>query len=149
MMPNNKSINGTKILPLEVHGDHRGSLVAVEEYSEAFPYEIKRIYYLFETKYEVTRGTHAHRDLKQLLICLHGSCNVILDNASERIDITLDSPTKGILMEEPTWREIYHMSSDCVIMVLASDVYKPEDYIHDYEGFKTWKQKMENNHITS
>jgi dTDP-4-dehydrorhamnose 3,5-epimerase-like enzyme len=132
-----------KIINLNVHGDERGSLIAVEEYSTEFPYPIKRIYYLYETKYEVTRGTHAHRELKQLLICLHGKCNVILDNSHERVDVLLDSPDKAILLEEPIWRDIYHMSSDCVLMVLASDIYKPEDYIHDYDGYVSWKNEMD------
>ena len=116
------------------HGDERGRLVALEEMKD-IPFEIKRVYYLYETKERVHRGFHAHRNLEQILICIHGSCDVLLDNGTEKKVISLEKPYEGLFVPNYMWHEMYNFSSDAVLMVLASEYYKEEDYIRDYEVF--------------
>ena len=116
-------------------GGHRGSLVALEA-NKTIPFDIKRIYYLFGTKQDVTRGLHAHLALKQVMLCLTGCCKILLDDGLVRESVVLDSPTKGLLVESLIWREMSHFSSDCVLLVIASEHYDESDYIRDYVEFK-------------
>lgn len=84
------------------HGDSRGQLVALEEKKE-IPFDIKRVYYIYDTQDGVRRGFHAHKSLKQLLICVHGSCKVLLDNGKERETVLLDKPYEGIFIQSNMW----------------------------------------------
>ena len=116
------------------HGDERGQLVAIEEHKD-IPFEIKRVYYMYDTGKGVTRGQHAHKSLEQILICIHGSCKLMLDNGKEKKIVSLEKPYEGLYISNNIWREMYDFSSDAVLMVLASDVYKEEDYIRNYDEF--------------
>ena len=116
-------------------GDDRGSLVALES-NRSIPFDIKRIYYIFDTKEGVSRGFHAHKQLKQVAVCVTGQCRIVLDNGKHREEVCLDSPTKGILIEDMIWREMHDFSEDCVFLVLASELYDESDYIRDYKYFK-------------
>lgn len=116
-------------------GDNRGSLVALES-NKTIPFDIKRVYYLFGTKQDVTRGLHAHLALKQVILCVTGKCKVLLDNGVARETVTLDSPTKGLLVEGLLWREMSQFSPDCVLLVIASEHYDESDYIRDYDKFR-------------
>lgn len=116
------------------HGDDRGMLVALEEFKD-IPFEIKRVYYMYDTKEGVHRGFHAHKNLQQILICIHGSCKVLLDNGSEKKIVSLEKPYEGLYVSNNMWREMYDFSPDAVLMVLASEIYKEEDYIRDYDSF--------------
>ena len=116
------------------HGDDRGMLVALEEYKD-IPFEIKRVYYMYDTKKNVHRGFHAHKSLEQILICIHGSCKVLLDNGTEKKIVSLEKPYEGLYIANNMWREMYDFSEDAVLMVLASEYYKEEDYIRDYNEF--------------
>ena len=121
------------------HGDERGMLVALEEMRD-IPFEIKRVYYMYDTKENVRRGFHAHKSLEQILICIHGSCKILLDNGKEKKIVSLEKPYEGLYIANDIWREMYDFSSDAVLMVLASDFYREEDYIRDYEEFKQFVQ---------
>ncbi|WP_395306504.1 sugar 3,4-ketoisomerase [Enterobacter sichuanensis] len=123
-----------KIIPLQAHGDDRGSLIALEEENN-IPFEIKRVYYMFNTKEGVRRGLHAHRRLKQVAIAVRGSCRFVLDDGIERVEILLDNPGQGLLIDSCMWREMYDFSKDCVLMVLADSHYDESDYIRDYDEF--------------
>lgn len=123
-----------KLIPLQPHGDDRGSLVALEE-GKNIPFEIKRVYYMFKTKENVRRGLHAHRKLKQVAIAVRGSCRFLLDDGEERIELLLDNPAQGLIIESFMWREMYDFSEDCVLMVLADQLYDESDYIRDYSKF--------------
>ena len=116
------------------HGDERGQLVALEEHKD-IPFEIKRVYYMYDTKKNVHRGFHAHKSLEQILICIHGSCKVLLDNGTEKKIVSLEKPYEGLYIANNMWREMYDFSEDAVLMVLASEYYKEEDYIRDYNEF--------------
>lgn len=119
------------------HGDERGQLVALEELKD-IPFEIKRVYYMYDNKENVRRGFHAHKSLEQILICIHGSCKILLDSGTEKKIVFLEKPYEGLYINNNIWREMYDFSSDAVLMVLASDYYKEEDYIRDYNEFKEY-----------
>jgi dTDP-4-dehydrorhamnose 3,5-epimerase-like enzyme len=116
-------------------GDDRGSLVALEG-NETIPFDIKRVYYIFGTQKDVTRGLHAHLTLKQVMVCISGSCEILLDDGKNRESVWLDCPNKGLLVEGLVWREMNKFSSDCVLLVIASERYDESDYIRDYKDFK-------------
>lgn len=118
------------------HGDERGNLVAIEE--SEIPFQVKRVYYMFDTRSDVRRGFHAHRSLKQLLICIHGSCKIHLDDGISQEEIVLDVPYEGIYLDNVIWREMYDFSEDAVLMVLASEPYDERDYIRNYADFLTY-----------
>lgn len=122
------------MIPLQIHGDDRGSLIALEQ-DKNFPFTVRRIYYIFSTKEGVSRGFHAHKALKQLVIAVRGSCRFVLDDGKERVSMVLNNPAEGLLIESCIWREMHDFTSDCVLMVLADQLYDESDYIRDYEAF--------------
>jgi len=115
-------------------GDSRGSLVALEG-NKTIPFEIKRVYYIFDTESGVARGFHAHKQLQQVAVCVTGKCRMILDDGNVREEAWLNSPIKGLVINKMIWREIHDLSDDCVLLVLASEYYDEADYIRDYEEF--------------
>lgn len=121
-------------IPLEAHGDQRGALVALES-QRNIPFEIKRIYYIYATRQGVSRGFHAHTNLRQMVICLAGSCRMLLDDGHQRHNIHLNDPSKGLLLEGIVWREMHDFSPDCVLLVLADQHYDETEYIRDYSAF--------------
>ncbi|MGF6147838.1 WxcM-like, C-terminal [Kingella potus] len=122
------------LIQLQTHGDERGSLIALEE-GKNIPFKIKRVYYLFDTKEGVRRGFHAHKQLKQIVVAVRGSCRFLLDDGTEKVSVLLDNPAQGLLIESFMWREMYDFSEDCVLMVLADSLYDESDYIRDYDEF--------------
>jgi dTDP-4-dehydrorhamnose 3,5-epimerase-like enzyme len=123
-----------ELIDFNILGDERGSLIAIEE-EYNIPFDIKRVYYIFDTKKNVTRGYHAHKNLKQMAISVKGSCTFILDNGSIKEEIKLDNPKQGLYLEGLIWREMKDFSEDCVLLVLASEHYDENDYIRDYNNF--------------
>jgi dTDP-4-dehydrorhamnose 3,5-epimerase-like enzyme len=115
-------------------GDDRGSLVALEAH-KTVPFEIKRVYYIFGTQSGVARGFHAHRNLKQVAICVTGKCRMVLDDGATREEAWLESPIKGLIIGNLVWREMHDFSADCVLLVLASEHYNEADYIRNYDEF--------------
>ena len=116
------------------HGDSRGQLVAAEVGKE-IPFDIKRVYYIYDTLTGVRRGFHAHRNLQQILICVHGSCKIHLDNGFDTAEVLLDKPYEGLYISNDMWREMYDFSDGAVLLVLASEHYDEADYIRNYEDF--------------
>ena len=123
-----------KLVDFKTLGDNRGSLIAIEEGYNA-PFDIKRVYYIFDTKEGVERGFHAHKNLKQVCIAVKGSCTFILDDGAKREEIILNNPNQGLYIENLIWREMKNFSPDCVLLVLASEHYDERDYIRDYDYF--------------
>lgn len=124
-----------QLINLPKHGDERGSLIALEK-SETIPFEIKRVYYIFDTKPGVRRGFHAHKDLQQVAIAVKGSCKFLLDDGKQQAHVELSRPDQGLFVDKMIWHEMYDFSEDCVLMVLASDYYDEEDYIRFFADFK-------------
>ena len=125
----------TALISLQVHGDDRGSLIALEN-GHNLPFDVKRVYYIYGTKTDVARGFHAHRKLKQLLIAVSGSVTIKCEYGAEVREYALKSPDEGLLIEGLVWREMHDFSSDCVLMVLADDYYNENDYVRDYALFR-------------
>ena len=123
-----------KTISFKALGDERGSLVSLEG-NKSVPFDIKRVYYIFGTKEGISRGFHAHQNLKQVVVCVTGSCRFILDNGSKKEEVVLDSPSKGLVVDKMIWHEMHDFSPDCVLMVLANEHYNESDYIRDYQGF--------------
>ena len=122
-------------IDLASHGDERGNLIALEE-NVNVPFVIKRAYFLFDTQPGVVRGFHAHKSLQQLVVCVSGQCRFILDNGKERVSLHLDTPSRGLLIQSCIWREMHDFSPDCVLLVLADQLYCEDDYIRDYDDFR-------------
>lgn len=119
------------------HGDDRGQLIALEGMSTLIPFDIKRIYYIFDTTPGTIRGKHAHKKLKQVLICVSGACTIVCELPNGTIiEHRLDWPNYGLLIEGLVWREMKEFSKDAVLLVLASEHYDEADYIRNYEQFK-------------
>jgi dTDP-4-dehydrorhamnose 3,5-epimerase-like enzyme len=121
-------------IQLQQHGDSRGMLIALEP-ERNVPFDIRRVYYLFATKNDVHRGQHAHRHLNQLAVAVRGSVTFLLDDGSGPVEVVLDDPSQGLLLGQMVWRELYDFSDDCVLMVLADQLYDPADYIASYDDF--------------
>jgi len=100
------------------------------------PFDIRRVYYIFGTKPGVSRGFHAHRDLRQWAIALAGSCTMLLDDGKQQARVVLDRPDKALEFGPMIWREIHDLSPDAVLMVLAAQPYDEADYIRRYEDFR-------------
>ena len=122
------------LVELSVRGDHRGSLVAIEQFKD-ISFEIKRTFHIFGTKLDTPRGQHAHFVTKQLLVAVNGRCKVTLDDGKEKREYSLNHPGIGLLQEEMVWGEMHDFSEDCVLLVLASEYYAEQDYIRNYDEF--------------
>ena len=133
------NINDIKLIeiPKISDPDGRGNLSVIEK--DILPFEVKRVYYLYDIPGGETRGAHAHKELRQCLIALSGSFDVILDNGKERRTITLNRPDRGLLIPNGIWRELVNFSSGSVCLSLVSDVYNENDYIREYENFLSFK----------
>lgn len=118
--------------------DSRGEMVALEG-DRNIPFDIKRVYYIFNVKPGEVRGKHAHKELKQVAIAMSGSCKVSLDNGETKEEFILNDKSKGLLIDSCVWREMYDFSSDCVLAVLASEYYLESDYLRDYKEFLNHK----------
>ncbi len=114
-------------------------------------FEIKRFYYISKVPEGVRRGFHAHKNLKQLLFCPFGRIQLILENNSGREEIELSDPSIGVLIDKCTWREMLWLQKDSVLCVAASEYYSVDDYIRDYDEFKSYISSLnsENDHLNS
>lgn len=128
------SISDCKLIDIPTFSDERGSL-SVLEASTSLPFEIKRVYYLTQVPDNSVRGSHAHKSLRQLIIALSGSFVVDLFDGKERASIKLDSASKGLMIVPWIWRELRSFSSQSVCLVLASEEYIENDYIHCQSEF--------------
>jgi len=124
-----------ELMQFAVMGDERGSLVALQA-NDNIPFVIQRVYYLANTKPGVSRGFHAHRQLKQMAICVAGRCRMVMDDGISRVEYWLDAVDKGILIPQMVWHEMHDFSSDCVLLVLADAHYDESDYVRSYAEFK-------------
>jgi hypothetical protein len=110
-----------------------GTIAVVEK--ETLPFSVKRVYYLYDIPSFAKRGGHAHNQLKQILIAVSGSFDVILKDGKNQKRVTLNKPDKGLLIENNTWRELENFSSGAVCLVLASSEYDEADYIRNFDEF--------------
>ena len=128
------SVNDCRILDLPKIQDHRGNLTFVEGGNHV-PFDISRVYYLYDVPGGAERGGHAHRELRQLIIAMSGSFDVVLDDGLDKRRIHLNRSYQGLLVVPMIWRELDNFSSGSVCMVLASNRYDEADYYRDYRAY--------------
>ena len=121
------------------HSDRKGNLTVVQN-GETLPFDVKRVYYLYDVPGGEERGAHAHRDLSQLIIAASGSFTVTLDDGKCKRSFFLNRPYQGLYVKPGMWRDLVDFSSGAVAMVLASEVYQKEDYIRDYQDFLEFRR---------
>ena len=133
-----------KEMQLSWHGDERGKLIALEALTDLVPFEVKRVYYIFDTTPGTVRGNHAHKDLRQLLVCVSGACTIACEMPDgTKSEHRLDWPDRGLLIEGLVWRQMKEFSKDAVLLVLASEHYDESDYIRNYDEFRRLSGSVE------
>lgn len=125
-----------KLIKIPKIEDVRGNLSVIEK--EVVPFELKRVYYLYDVPAGAERGGHAHIKQQEFLIALSGSFDVILNNSVNDKVYTLNKPFEGLLIKNGIWRELKNFSSGAVCLVIASDIFQEADYIRDFEEFKIY-----------
>ncbi|MCF6307102.1 MAG: FdtA/QdtA family cupin domain-containing protein [Flavobacteriaceae bacterium] len=133
----NSNLKNIELLEIPKIADPRGNLAVIEK--NTIPYKIKRVYYLYDVPSDSFRGGHAHKEQLEFLIALSGSFDVVLDDGNSKKKFTLNKPNKGLLIPINMWRELENFSSGAICLVLSSGEFEEEDYIRDYEEFKSLK----------
>lgn len=131
-------LNKIQLIKLPVIEDIRGNLAFLQ--NDVLPFELKRVYYLFDVPSTAFRGGHSHIDQQQILIALSGSFEVVLDDGSQKKTFLLNKPNIGLWIPTGIWRELQNFSSGAVCLVVASDVFVEEDYIRNYDAFLATKK---------
>jgi dTDP-4-dehydrorhamnose 3,5-epimerase-like enzyme len=129
-----KAMEKVQMVDLPKIEDNRGNLTFIEQ-NRHVPFDIQRVYYLYDVPGGAERGGHAHRDLQQLIIAMSGSFDVVLDDGSEKKRVHLNRSYQGLYLPRMIWRELDNFSSGAVCMVLASNLYDENDYYRDYAEF--------------
>lgn len=127
------NLNFPKLININNIPDERGCIYFLDD--REYNFEFKRIYYLTSKDVNVVRGDHAHLDLKQIFICIHGSCEIFFDNSIKKETFLLSSKAEGIIVPPKVWREVRKMTNDCVLLVLASSYYDENDYFRSYQDY--------------
>jgi UDP-2-acetamido-3-amino-2,3-dideoxy-glucuronate N-acetyltransferase len=127
-------VQGVQYINLPMIKDMRGNLT-VAEYGQYLPFIPKRFFLVYGVPSKEIRGEHAHKQLHQFLVCVQGSCSVVVDDGKNRQEYLLNSPTQGVHIPPMVWGIQYKYSPDAVLMVLASEIYDADDYIRDYDDF--------------
>jgi dTDP-4-dehydrorhamnose 3,5-epimerase-like enzyme len=130
--------NDCNLITIDQIGDRRGHISVVENNKEV-PFEVKRIYYLYDVPSGEERGGHAHKDLEQLIIAVSGSFDVIVGDGETEKTFSLNRPNKGLYFTSGLWRKINNFSSGAICLVLASHKYDEKDYIRNYNEFLSYK----------
>lgn len=128
------TIHDCKLIDLRKISDPRGNLTVIEGTGD-IPFDIKRVYYLYDIPGGESRGAHAHKALYQLLVAANGSFSVTLDDGKDKVTYNLKRPYHGLLIVPGIWRDLDDFSSGSVCLCLASEHYDAEDYIRDYDQF--------------
>ena len=129
-----------KIIAFDIKGDELGYLISLES-EKNIPFKIKRSYFIYNINIHDVRGKHAHKKLRQILICAKGKCKVLFDDNHEKKTVELDGPDKGVVIEPMIWHEMFDFSPDCILICLADDFYDESDYIRNYDEFYRFTKK--------
>jgi len=133
---------GARVYDISHFSDVRGDL-NVLEFEKVLPFPIRRMFYTYNVGSTDVRGEHAHKVCEQFLLAIRGSLHVIVDDGKCREEYVLDSPSRGLHLPAGCWGIEYKHSPDCVLLVLASLPYQPDDYIRDYDAFMAYKSALE------
>lgn len=135
-MDNEIIVKNSKLIELQTIVDGIDGIISVAENFNHIPFEIKRVYYIYSlTNPDAIRGKHAHKQLEQVLFCINGSCEIGLDDGTNRQTVVLDKPNVGIYLGVELWHTMDKFSDNCILLVIASDIYKESDYIRNYDEF--------------
>ena len=134
------SVYDCTIIELDQHHSDRKGNISVVQNGDTVPFDVKRVYYLYDVPGGESRGAHAHKELSQLIVAASGSFRVILDDGCGKRTIFLNRPYQGLYLKPGIWRDLNDFSSGAVCMVLASEKYDPEDYIRDYDEFLRFRE---------
>jgi dTDP-4-dehydrorhamnose 3,5-epimerase-like enzyme len=126
------------VLELSKVHNPAGNITIIQN-DKDLPFNVKRVYYLYDVPSGSDRGGHAHKDLYQLIVAVSGSFDVVLDDGANKKIVQLNRPNYGLLVIPGIWREIVNFSSGAICLVLASGKYDPSDYLRDYNAFLEWK----------
>ena len=134
------TLDNVKLFELNTFVDSEGSLVPIESNS-TIPFEIKRVFYIFEVHDQKDRGEHSHHKTEQVLICLSGKVKVLCDDGKDRKEWILDKPNRALYIPNLIWDEQTYLIPGSVLLVLANTNYDPSDYIENYDEFKRLKNE--------
>lgn len=134
------SVFDCTIVELDRHHSERNGNLTVVENGKTLPFDVKRVYYIYDVPGGESRGAHAHRELEQLIVAASGSFTVTLDDGKSKRSFFLNRPYQGLYVKPGLWRDLMDFSSGAVAMVLVSEVYKKEDYIRDYNEFIDYRK---------
>lgn len=129
------------IIELDRHHSYRKGDISVVENNKTIPFSVKRIYYLYDIPGGENRGSHAHKELSQLIIAASGSFSVTIDDGNHKRTFNLSRNYQGLYLVSGIWRELHNFSSGSVCLVLASEIYDENDYIRDYSKFINFKKR--------
>ena len=132
------TVYNCSILEIDKHHHEKGNISVIEN-GITVPFDVKRVYYLYDVPGGESRGGHAHKELHQLIVAASGSFSITIDDGNVKRKFLLNHPNQGLLVVPGIWRELDDFSSGSVCLVLASDIYEVSDYIRDYDEFKTFK----------
>ena len=127
------------MVEMDKHHPETGNITVIEN-GKTIPFDVKRVYYLYDIPGGESRGAHAHKELKQLIIAASGSFEVTLDDGNVKRTFTLNRPYQGLLVVPGIWRELNNFSSGAVCLVMASLPYDEKDYIREYDHFINYKK---------
>lgn len=136
------NIYDCSIIELNKHHSPRKGNLSVVENGDTVPFDVKRVYYLYDVPGGESRGAHAHKNLSQLIVAVSGSFTVTLDDGNIKRSFVLDRPYQGLYITPGLWRDLENFSSGSVCLVLASDVYNEDDYIRDYDEFIEYRKTL-------
>lgn len=128
-------MDGIKIIDFPDLGDDRGQLVVAEGGFRMVPFDIKRMFYMFDTTEGTIRGQHANVNSEFLLINVKGSVKIKVENGNEEEIIVLDKPNRGVYLGKMIWKEMFDFSKDSILVVLSSEHYDEKEYVRDYNEF--------------
>lgn len=134
------TVNDCEVLNFAIHHDSQKGNLSVIQHQKDIPFDIKRVYYLYDIPGGESRGAHAHKELWQLMIAASGSFRVTLDDGKEKKSFYLNRPYQGLLVKPGIWRDLDEFSSGACCFVLASEDYDENDYIRDYQEFLTFRK---------
>ena len=134
------NINHIQVIEIPKITDAKGNLSVIEK--DIIPFEIKRVFYLYDIRSDENRIGHAQKNLKQFLIVLSGSLDVVLNDGKNTKTITLNKPNKGLLLVPGIWRELQNFSSGCVLLTIASNEYNEADYIRNFDDYLLFKNRI-------
>lgn len=124
-----------KLIDMKVFGDERGHLISVEKNINS-PFDIKRAFYIYDTKPGIARGAHANRNSEFMLIAISGSCKVKIDDGKTQEIVELNNPHTALYLDKMLWKEMYDFSYNAILLVLTNTLYDENEYIRNYEDYR-------------